>query len=106
MGAINHPSQPPDALPLDPIRVFLPNISDAEYRHRNRIRISRNIATAKIPAMTDYGQARQLLWLVVDTATEWMLGPATVEALELVAEQWRRLLIVADTAHMLEALPE
>lgn len=91
---------------LDPIRVFLPAINQAEHKQRDRIRIARNVATARIPSLSDAPQARQLCWLVVDTATEWMLSPATIEALTMVAEQCRRLLIVADTAQMLERLPE
>ncbi|EQB32258.1 hypothetical protein [Sphingobium ummariense] len=91
---------------LDPVRIFLPTISDAEHKQRDRIRIARNIATAKIPQLKDAPGARQLCWLVIDTATEWMLSPATLEALEMVAEQCRRLLIVADTAEMLETLPQ
>lgn len=94
-----------DAKVLDPISAFMPNISEVEHKQRERIRIARNIATAKIPKLKDAPQARQLCWLLIDTATEWMLSPATVEALEMVAEQCRRLLIVADTAEMLETLP-
>lgn len=91
---------------LDPIRVFLPTITDDEHKQRDRIRIARNIATAKIPGLKDCPQALQLCWLLVDVATEWMLSPATISALELVAEQCRRLLIVAETAEILERLPE
>ncbi|MFP5432840.1 MAG: hypothetical protein ACLGIM_06935 [Alphaproteobacteria bacterium] len=91
---------------LDPIRVFLPNISDDEHKQRDRIRVARNIATAKIPKLKEAPYARQLCWILVDTATEWMLSPATISALEMVAEQCRRLLIVAETSEMLETLPE
>ena len=92
-------SQP--SIALDEIRCFLPKVSDAEWQQRNRIRVARIVATGRIVEL-QAGTAVQLLWMVVDTATTWMLRPATPAMLEKVVEQCRRLLIVADTAAQLE----
>jgi len=86
---------------VDDIRVFLPTIGDDEYEQRRRMRAARNIATAKI-AELEPGHAMQLCWMVVEVVTGWLYAPAPIEQLVEVAEQCRRLLIVADTAGRLE----
>ena len=80
----------------DPILVLMPGVSPEEYQQRKRIQSVR-----KIPVMQP-GQALQLAWITVETATEWLFAPADLETITDVAEQCRRLLIVSDTAEELQ----
>ena len=88
---------------LDEITIFLPDIGEEERRLRNQIRVARMAANGRIVDLERGSQALQLTWLCIDTATEWMLRPADIATLEIVVDQCRRLLIVAQTAMELEA---
>jgi len=87
-----------------PILLLMPGLSPDEYQQRRRIQSVRNIMTAKIPEMQP-GHALQLAWIAIETATQWLFAPADLETITNVAEQCRRLLIVADTAEELEGKP-
>jgi hypothetical protein len=82
----------------------MPGLDPEEQKQRERIQSVRNIATAKIPVLDKArcGAALSLCWLIIETASEWLLAPATLEEITEVAEQCRRLLIVTDTAERLE----
>jgi len=85
----------------DPIVSLMPGISPAEYRLRKQIRSVFNIMAVKIHELP-LGHAMELAWIAIETATRWLFAPADVEKLTTVAEQCRRLMIVADAAADLE----
>src|SRR5688572_25674974 len=93
-------AQTPSA-PLDDIRVFLPAIGEEEYRQRARIRSAKNIASLNVTKLQP-GAALTLCWLTIDTAVAWQYAPGSLDEITAVAEQCRRLLVVAETASRLE----
>lgn len=78
----------------DDIRTFLPNIDPAEYALRAKMRSLRNTASAMI-ARTDCSVSRQLAWIVVETATDWLYSPAQEAELEDLNRLFNRLMLTA-----------
>ena len=97
----NLQAQQPPSAPLDDIRIFLPTIGDEEYRQRARIRSAKNIASLNVTRLNP-GAALNLCWILIDTAVAWQYAPASLDEITAVAEQCRRLLVVAETASKLE----
>lgn len=89
--------------PLDDIRTLLPSIGDEEYEQRDKIRKCRNIANfAIVQDHIPEGVARNLYWCLLETAQAWIYAPADLETITTVAEQCRRLFVVAQAAQRLE----
>lgn len=84
-----------------PILLLMEGLSPEEYQQRRRIQSVRNIMSAKIPEMQP-GHAMRIAWIAIETATQWLFAPASLEEITEVAEQLRRLLIVSETAARLE----
>lgn len=102
MGQMNH-NGAFKTEPSDDIRIFMPSIRDEEYEQRARIRRLRNIANyAVMQEHIPEGVARNLYLCLLDTATDWLYAPADLERITMVAQQCKRLFIVAQTAQKLE----
>ncbi|SMQ74279.1 hypothetical protein SAMN06297468_2510 [Altererythrobacter xiamenensis] len=79
---------------LDDIRTFLPNIGEREYALRARMRSLRNTASAMI-AKTECSASRQLAWIVVEAATDWLYAAAQEAELEDLNRLFNRLMLTA-----------
>jgi len=89
--------------PLDDLTTFLGSIPGDEYDVRSRIRTCRNAAAFKV-TRTDSADARQLCWMVTETATAWIYTPARVDELEKVVIYLRDMLRNAGRIEHLEAM--
>ncbi|WP_394729056.1 hypothetical protein [Altererythrobacter sp. GH1-8] len=81
-------------LDRDDIRVFLPNIGEAEHALRAKMRSYRNAASAMV-SRTESDTARQLAWIVVEYGCANLYAPATEPELEDLNKLFKRLMITA-----------
>lgn len=89
---------------LDDIRTFMGRIPPDEYELRCKIRTCRNAAAFKV-TKTESRDARTFCWIVTETATQWIYSQASTDELTEIVSYLRRLLILADQAEKVEALP-
>ena len=89
------------ATQLDDITTFLGNIPADEYAARAVIRKGRNWATYKVRKAAS-PNARQLLWIMAETASREIYEPASVEWLEKVGKFLSRCAVLAEQAEELE----
>jgi hypothetical protein len=88
---------------MDDLTTFLGTIPPEEHEVRSRIRTCRNAAAFKV-TRTDSADARQLCWMVTETATAWIYTPASVEELQKVVIYLRDMLRNANRIEQLEAM--
>lgn len=89
------------ATPLDDITTFLGNIPPAEYAARDHIRKGRNWASYKV-RLAKSRDARQFLWIALETASRWIYEPTDLETLAQVGKFLSRCAVMAEQAEELE----
>jgi len=87
------------AAEIDEFRNLMGDLSAEELAKRLKLRAHRNVATMML-ADTQSATARQLCWMVVDRVTPNLYAPAPLDWLDELILFTRRLLIVANQAHL------
>lgn len=89
----------------DPVRMFLPGKTEAEYALRYRIdRTAVMAATAATRTSSDC--ARSICWAAADLGNEWRIRPATEDKLRDVIHAMAAMLSAARAAERVEAVDD
>lgn len=90
----------PATISPDPVTSFMGKLPPDEYLWRSRIHGCREVATSRA-ATTDCPEARQLCWMVIETASEAVFARLPTTTLEEVAQFLKHLLVCSDQAERL-----
>jgi signal recognition particle GTPase len=89
------------AAQIDDITTFLGPIPADEHAARSHIKRGRDFATFKVRT-AESADARQFLWILIETAGRWLFEPASVETLQQVGKFLSRCAVLAEQAEELE----
>lgn len=87
------------ATEIDEFLILMGDLPAEELAKRVKLRARRNVA-AMMLADTQSATARQLCWIVVEYVTPNLYSPASLEWLDELILFTRRLLIIANQAHL------